>query len=857
MAYTEWAELCRRCFIDRYMANEFMKEVNRRGGVNGQALAKAFVDTRSEICPPNDPLPPRYLEILLASHTVSVEDILLASIARYNSVTRAKQTTNPTIGDLKTLQYLTSLLASAKVILDRQSSEHCLLLVAKWVMALAKLSASEEYAPTSTMVETVGSLLATLCASAPGPDVLSEKAEGQENVVANSVGSAIATAAGAFPAISAQLVNRLSEVQKHIAMFSQQGSAEIQALQFQANVPELQVIAARSGTTALLQERLSTGQTVGDNPVFNFLAGRHANDYSSMFLDLLLAAFHLQKESQKHVLQQVELYIRNRLPATLATISQSSFESFSAEQALLDAWPNLPKSPCAQRFLHACSLHGLIAPEKAAELIDDQELSAKLAKSLYAKDEVVTQISSSLANAERLLKELLHGEANGMVISQAFVEIMVSYARRKETHHLKDLGNILLQKPDFINALALFHQPHLWITPLCTLLDEWKWDDIHSESQPIYDEFGTIFLLVITAKRRLGHTATKLGIDGFVARYLDQEGVEKPISTLSADMNDKLGDWIEGLYIADSLSDDVTTKCSSKDFYMLVPTLLRQSVMAYEAGKLNQDDLKGGLEYLLEPFLLPSLVTALQWASSYAAAGAVVIPILTRDSDSEIHKNILTMMRSPADFVFRRLDLKKTDLASLQKNATTAVTSPGADLSLRHAVAAHGGFAVLQCLLDVLLSFSGSNDFVFALDLIATLICLGSLRNHLYVRYTELGRLLADRDTMSAEAIVHLYRRTEAYNSVLIVEDVSMEIADLPDVTTGEEATVPHDATVQPVDDIDQVLNESAAMNAIDTSLDVGLDDGMDQMDGLDSFYLPDDDNMGLGNLDDLDLDMF
>lgn len=55
----------------------------------------------------------------------------------------------------------------------------------------------------------------------------------------------------------------------------------------------------------------------------------------------------------------------------------------------------------------------------------------------------------------------------------------MAYCAGKETHHLKDLANAMLRKPESIDALAMFIRPTYWLSPIGTLLDQWRWDDIH------------------------------------------------------------------------------------------------------------------------------------------------------------------------------------------------------------------------------------------------------------------------------------------------------------------------------------------------------------------------------------------
>jgi mediator of RNA polymerase II transcription subunit 5 len=152
-----------------------------------------------------------------------------------------------------------------------------------------------------------------------------------------------------------------------------------------------------------------------------------------------------------------------------------------------------------------------------------------------------------------------------------------------------------VKKPAAINSIAMFVRPSYWLGPLCTLLDEWRWDEIHGECQPVYEEFGSVLLLVLASKRRLDLSASDLGMqEGFLARYLDQEGSES--TTLSEESLKHLGDWIYAMYIAEGLGDEVTTTCSPQEFYLLLPTLLRQSMAAQQKGKLSLDQLKERLE---------------------------------------------------------------------------------------------------------------------------------------------------------------------------------------------------------------------------------------------------------------------
>jgi mediator of RNA polymerase II transcription subunit 5 len=115
----------------------------------------------------------------------------------------------------------------------------------------------------------------------------------------------------------------------------------------------------------------------------------------------------------------------------------------------------------------------------------------------------------------------------------------------------------------------------------------------------VYDEFGAIFLLVLVTRARLGLSGSELGIrkkDGFLSEFLTRQDRELDLDELSEERKSHLGNWINALYIAEGLSDELFTNCSPHDFYLLIPTLLRQSVTACQQGKLTQESLQAGLD---------------------------------------------------------------------------------------------------------------------------------------------------------------------------------------------------------------------------------------------------------------------
>lgn len=176
---------------------------------------------------------------------------------------------------------------------------------------------------------------------------------------------------------------------------------------------------------------------------------------------------------------------------------------------------------------------------------------------------------------------------------------MFNLCNQKETMTLKNICNSLSRRPQALDVILLFRTAKQVLQPLCTLLDSWRWDEDQGENQPVYDEFGSILLLVLAFKHRYDLKPSDLGIssrDSFLLKLLDRGSCSQKLNELSDKQSKDLGAWIAALFIAEGISEETMSTCSPQEFYMLVATLFDQSLGACESGKLDFDTLKGGFE---------------------------------------------------------------------------------------------------------------------------------------------------------------------------------------------------------------------------------------------------------------------
>ncbi|EXJ64796.1 hypothetical protein A1O7_01134 [Cladophialophora yegresii CBS 114405] len=949
MTVSKWTAIARQCLRRRISVQQFGDLLQAHDGeIAVRRLFDALVDCRESFCAPGDPLVSLYIDHLGSTGAISVSDALLVLTKRWNNA-KGQLSQDVVACYNQTVQDLTMIMIGPKYKLEASEARVALSLSSRWLSAVARQASREDGERTgleyNATVESLAFFVASLAATDAGLEALSpnvtSKREGLDGPLSDlraSMRQAFELCLPLYSVLSSQLVERINTVLKHISLLdggrpqesnmSTQAS-EIQALQFQVSIAESQLVASKAGTMLFLSSLLLTSSTIDDGTAVNWLSSRHHNDYQAMFSDIFTTSFAILKcqnstPRQNLCMQQCQIFIQNKLPALLSMISATSFNGFSTEQAISDAWhqvvPLLSEHDLlaiGAHFLHVCSLIHLLPGQMVSQLVGNEDLLKGLSKGLYTKDGLVERVNSNHARGPKLVEELIRGDGSAGFISQAIVEIMHSYCQSKETQYLKELANAIIRKPAAINCVALFIRPSFFLSPLCSLLDDWRWDEIHGEAQPVYDDFGAIFLLILVTKARLDLPNSGLGIrkkGGFLSEYLRHENYEHSLDDLSEEKKSHLGNWINALYLAEGLSDELFTSCSPHDFYLLIPTLLRQSVTAYQQGKLTHDALKAGLDYLLEPFLLPSLISALGWAGEVfhqdSAVIGKVLDVLTKAPGTiesrDIHHTILAMCGP-------RLKLRLTTSASKDSNIGSVLTTldkcpdftlaaerevqnegPGVVSLLQHSLATlitsantlhpeqqvslhdipalmnrtveiRGAEVALRALIGVLLQLSDSHQFLFALDAVTTVICMGGEGLHAALRllYHNLGGTLRSGDTLTAEAVVRLYRQVEAYKNLLTVQEMGLDTIfgqQLTDIDTanpnldaatavsggGGGGVVDMQAAEQgEPDGIDQVLDEVAAMGNLDTS---DADMNFDTLYGLEGNEM---------DLNDLDLDMF
>ncbi|KAF4613413.1 hypothetical protein G7Y89_g15474 [Cudoniella acicularis] len=413
-------------------------------------------------------------------------------------------------------------------------------------------------------------------------------------------------------------------------------------------VVELPTMNSRAGLYIYLNSLLVARPLIDDNAIFAYLHNRYQGDIQSTIIDLILASFDIladatSRSERPQATTLLRSFLINKIPLILATLTTSLFPPLTSEYCITEAlshvdtnaFPtlsnmfdesstnNMFSDSVRQDFCFACCLHGLIVEASIETLLGDIPMQSLPGGGRYAKEDLVQQCLTDPARAEGLIDELENMDGNVGAVSQAITEVIGRLCRNKDTMSLKSLCSQLARKPSSLDVMLLFDKVTTILHPICELLDNWRYDDDQGEYQPVYEEFGSILLLVLSFVHRYGLSTADLGIrssgESFVAKLLNQGHLSRAMEDLTEQEQSHLDGWIRGLFDNDSggLGDELMSSCPPQDFYLLVPTLFHHIVLACSTKHLSDESLKGGLEFLVDTFLLPSLIPGITWLSAH------------------------------------------------------------------------------------------------------------------------------------------------------------------------------------------------------------------------------------------------
>lgn len=151
-------------------------------------------------------------------------------------------------------------------------------------------------------------------------------------------------------------------------------------------------------------------------------------------------------------------------------------------------------------------------------------------------------------------------------------------------------------------------------------------DDNFQES---YSYFGVLILGILTiietfnidiSNTSIMNSYTIDYINNFYYRHCDNltsqvNTTEEEELTIISNYNNLINEWINSLFDDnnDGLSDELIKSINVKQIYKIIPIIYKQAIIATENGKINEDILNGGIDYLSQIFLVPCTLSVIKW----------------------------------------------------------------------------------------------------------------------------------------------------------------------------------------------------------------------------------------------------
>ncbi|KAK0313445.1 hypothetical protein LTR01_001701 [Friedmanniomyces endolithicus] len=637
-----------------------LRELMQRHKLSGEAIARMLIGLRARKSGSDDPLLFAYARLLLSEGHMGTGDLLLAllatsELAKENGNTRSKRTTS----GLPTCE------------------ERILLLLAELHLSGAlPLEAARVHRTTSALVRWLRVVHERECNAqieSAGLHALDMLAYGTYEALASLAASVFGKPS--FKSVDLQpwwegrrtaVVREMRNFDVHVLQWMQsQWAGRIQALTLVPPFVEvgedgrpvlvqqqiLQTLAqedvtptaqSRAGLYIWLNACLCSKPIMDDLGILGYLQTRYNGDNQMLTMHLLFASFdvltnHVLSARPAHEVKVVRSFTCNKLPLLLALLAsfmgQIILETCLQSAFLLIVMDPIPPISAGSlevtdvlkrtrlEFLQACMLHGVVSESTIALILQEPPLGLpKVPK--YTKENLLNQCTNNVGRLESLTAELQSMRGNAGAVSLCIVGLIGTLCTSKDTMSLKSVCSILIKQVENMDIVLQYTQPTTLLVPLCMLLKDWVHDQDQSEFTPAYEEFASILLFTLAVLHRYRLTSEELGMSGmgvFIFDILGESSTSPSLSDFSHEQSQQLAKWLEGLFATDDqgetsgISDEVMRQCPPQAFYHLVPVLFEQSVMACKANHLSPAILKNGLELLLEPFLLPSLVGGLKW----------------------------------------------------------------------------------------------------------------------------------------------------------------------------------------------------------------------------------------------------
>lgn len=721
-AAQRWHTVFQNAMLRRVTAADLaipLKQLSMERSTSGAMIASVLLDLRARRGVVDDPLLFHYIQLVLESSYASTGDVLLALLKQSRVMEKAgdangeetsvRLTGMPTCEE-RMFTLLAQLHLNGSLSLTSSEMHQTLNALVRWLRAAHEHEYGKQLRSaglptldplTCGMYDALGSLALAILGKHSFRSVAEQKWWQQRRPLV--VQEMLSYDMHVLQCMQSQLSGRMQALTKLPPFLESDadGRPVINGQQILESVTELPIAQTRAGLYIWLSACLCGRPLTDDATMLGYLQTRYNGDNQTLAVHLLVASFdvltnaHLRSDSPQRI-KLIRSFLCNKVPSLLA-IMAAFLAPMTAEQCIqmaftdisMDALPPLEAGSAKVReklvearlaFFQACALHHLVSEASISSITQESVRLPKIPR--FTKEGLANQCNSNVSQLESFLIHPSMMQGNAGAIAGCVVEVINNLCMNKDSMSLKTLCNVLIRHIEEMEIVLQYAQPADLLQPLCTLLNDWVHDQEQSEFTPAYEEFASILLLTLGIIYRYGISQVEVGLasnGNFVFELVGDISSSIPRSELSEEQSAQLSKWTEGLFATDEqgetsgISDEVMRQCPPQAFYKLVPTLFEQSALACKSGVLSVDALKGGLELLLEPFLLPSLVGGLAWVVKHSwedhGDTDILLHLLEKflrpsSSSQEVqamHSVILDMIAPPLVRSLQELSRKRPD----------------------------------------------------------------------------------------------------------------------------------------------------------------------------------------------------
>ncbi|KAF2148675.1 Med5-domain-containing protein [Myriangium duriaei CBS 260.36] len=688
-AAQQWTGALHACFTRRLTpdaVDDALAQCFKDSPISGHELAALVLKCGGQSDADCDPLLPAFLNHFFQVNYIDPADLLDALLQvspyRTQSSPDGTEVQAPTIAQAvqdNAFALLPGLYASGDRPRNAAEATKTFRILLNWVQAynafetMQQINAGGIHTPDSAMVssyENLGAFLVMLLSSVTVKKYLTSAIpKGAKPKMVSTI-SHFATTLAQW---SQSQISQALQFALKVPPFVSQGNAglpDFSPAEIAAEVIDVPRSTSRSGLYIYVNAALCGRPRVNDNHLLSFLQVRYPSDPQSMISDLVVAAFDalvnvLQRHETTHLVLCHRSFIANKVPLLITNLSSKHLYPTSLVEQYIQLamgriethmFPPLSSDTAGineavrdsrQDFLRVCQVHHLIS-EAAVTASLGQTPTKPTPTTRHHRHILIQQLLASPQKSEELVGELDRMTGDVGSISNALVDALQQASVTKETMTVKVICNALCRKLPFVDIMLQHVHLNDILRPLGTFLNEWTQDEDQSELQPAYEDFATILLFTLAVVHRYDVTTAELdefAADSFIIKIQAQKSRSRHMSDLSEEQKNILSNWTKGLFAVDEkgestgIRDETMSGCSPQTFYLLVPTLFEQIVLACRLKALVSNTLKGGLEFLLEPFLLPSLIGGMGWLANHVWA---------TQKDTDIVLQILQKLIKPA-----------------------------------------------------------------------------------------------------------------------------------------------------------------------------------------------------------------